>query len=345
MVIHSAALTPLQLHHDEYMHLYWLWRGRAFGAYHRLITEQTCKMAMFMDYEPEVGTDFSREANSGIGFDVTKNGADGCTFDSPNSLILVPHDSSLQLSEGTVAIYGDFPSSISPLIGIVQKGSNYYLQASGSTIDFDGITIAHTFDNNQQIAVTFKDGYKPRFFVDGVYIGEGGSNWTTSVSSADLVVGNKAGGGSPSHLNLKQLYIGDSPLADREILALFEEAQNIGGTAVEVGARREYEETFTGTAVDLDLDPLSAFQLIDVSVNFNTAPTTSENLTIKTLRTSKLTTVEHSEDLSLSTDTDHMFRFDKRFLNGRTIAIDYTNTDARTITVKVAYQTDGSVTA
>jgi hypothetical protein len=63
-----------------------------------------------------------------------------------------------------------------------------------------------------------------------------------------------------------------------------------------------------------------------------------------------VTIAEYTYDPSLTTDTDLVFRFDKRFAYNSTastgttkITVIYTNTDAATIDIITTYQLDQSV--
>jgi hypothetical protein len=477
MVIHSGVLTQLQLYQDEYQHLYWLNRGRALPVYHRFITEETCQLAMFLDSDYWVYRDYSQNFRQGIAHDVTR-AADGCTFDSADSNIEVYHHSGVRLVRGTIVVYGDFSGSVAAGT-IVDKGTNYKLRTNGNQLDFNGSTIAHTFANNEQIAVTFKPGYDPQFYVDGEYIGDGTANyngpsndctdgdmelagvanwtadgasvltkdttnkyqgaqslkieksgadmsctqammavnekkyrvrgwakgdgtswpavtlnyspyttmWTGTTSTswqyfdftlttgtgagkdtikirgyggsggnyvnfdsiiseeiADVIIGNNNETNERTRYEIAHVYIGDETLTQEEIQALWWQSGVMGDTSMETGNRTRVRQVFTATAVDEDVDPGGPFQLIDISINFNTAPTTSEDISITSINSDTDAVVEAEYDPSLSSDTSHVFRFDKRFPDGTTIAVDYTNTDGRTITVNTTYQTDESVT-
>ncbi len=117
---------------------------------------------------------------------------------------------------------------------------------------------------------------------------------------------------------------------------------------METGRRANTKESFTTIqAIDVDFSPPGtpsvAYQIIDITINFNTAaPTSSENITFNSVENS-VTVLEHSFDPSLSTLTSHVFRFDKRFAKGTVFTIDYVNTDASAIDVLVRYQLDASV--
>jgi hypothetical protein len=344
MVIHSRVLTQLELYQDEYQHLYWQWRGRAWGAYHRLITQESCKLAMFLDADRGVYTDYSRLQANGSGFLVTRGGSAGCTFGSATSHVLVPDQTGLRSENLTIAVLGTFSGSVAAGT-IVDKGANYKLLTNGNQIDFNGSTIAHTFSaDDQHIAVTVKDGFKPRFFINGEYIGEGTTTENPDhTATTELVIGNNNELNSRTQYAIKQVYIGNEPLTDTEVKALYESAQFIGATSMETGARTRVRQAFAGV-VDEDVDPGDAFQLIDVSVTFDVAPTTSENITIAIINSDADNIQQYAYDPSLSSDLDHVFRFDKRFEDGTTIAIDYANTDANNIVVNTTYQTDTSIT-
>ena len=342
LVIHGAILTALQLLHDEYQHFYWLARGRASGQYARLITEETCKLAMFPASKYGNLIDFSRSYNVGTGYGITLDETAGAGFPNASSHIRVDHDSSLQLTDGTIVVTGNFATGIAAGY-VLEKVNNYYLTLGTNTINFNGISVPHVFADNQQIAVTFRHGYKPRFFVDGEFIAEGGSNFTTGTSTFDLVIGNEFNLAQKFDETIEQVYIGDAPLTDREIRAVYESAQAIGATPMEVGNRITNRQSFAGVAVDVDFTPAGHFQIIDVAVTLSAGATTSEDLTIAVYTADGDTIIEHKEDLSLASATSYVFRFDKRHLSGREIRIDYPNTDAATIVVNTTYQIDQSV--
>jgi hypothetical protein len=95
------------------------------------------------------------------------------------------------------------------------------------------------------------------------------------------------------------------------------------------------------SAIDVDFQTPSyttaGLELVDVALKFNTAPTTSEDITIGYITAGGVTYVQDTYDPSTDSDTDVIRRFDKRFAKGGTITVDYTNTDARSITVAIQY--------
>ena len=112
---------------------------------------------------------------------------------------------------------------------------------------------------------------------------------------------------------------------------------------METGSRTRTRDVYTAAAVDQDVDPGAAFQLIEVTLNFNTAPSTSEDLTIKITNGNSDDATEVTYDPSENPGTSYVFTFNKRYPNGSTIKVYYPNTDGRTITDNTVHQTDDSV--
>jgi len=198
--------------------------------------------------------------------------------------------------------------------------------------------------DHEHLAVTFKDGFPAQFFIDGVFASDGlASVVIDDTATEDLTIGNNNEFSQNSERALKQVAIFNKVLTPREIKALYESAKVIGATAMETGNRTRVREDDTGTAIAETVDPGGPFQLIDITVIFNTAPTTSEDIEITSINADGDIVMEHNFDPSTSALTSHVFRFDKRFPDGTTLAIDYTNTDARNIQTNTVYQLDDSV--
>lgn len=105
------------------------------------------------------------------------------------------------------------------------------------------------------------------------------------------------------------------------------------------GAVRDYTYAASTSAIDVDFTcPGSPdFELVSVTVNFNTAPTTSENIVVKSV-SGGVTSTELTKNPTLYGYTSYVFDFCKRFQTGTTIGVDYTNTDKRSVTVQIKYQ-------
>jgi hypothetical protein len=352
LTIHSGTFTTLEELEAEYRHLYWQHRGRAYGMYHRLITQGHAKLVMFLDSTEHVFRDYSRGRAHAWGVDVTRNDAEGCEFGSAGSHVAVVDQASLRVLNGTICAFGDFGSGSDTVAGdILDKGSNYRFRysISGGTLQmwFLSSTYSRAIDSDEQIdalAVTWKDGEYPRFFVNGEYEDDG--NATVSPDDTDTTnptIGNNNELSNRLQSSLKQVLLGDQPLTDYEVKALYNQARAIGEIQMETGSRTRTRNVYTAVAVDQDVDPGAAFQLIEVTLNFDTAPATSEDLTIKIANGDSDDATEVTYDPSENPGTSYVFTFNKRYPNNSTIKIDYPNTDGRTITVNTVHQTDDSV--
>jgi hypothetical protein len=213
LIIHDKVLTPLELLQDQYQHMYWLWRGRAYGAVQRLIVEDVCKFALFLDYPAYPFTDYAGDV-VGTPTLITGGGTDGALFASATSNVEFPDSAALESDELSISIEGIFTGSVAAGT-IVDKGTDYKFGTNGNQLVFNGSTIAHTFSDNEQIGVTGKDGEKPRFEVDGVYIGEGSSTITLDPTDTTVLnIGNNNEKNSPTAYQIKQVHIFNKALTD-----------------------------------------------------------------------------------------------------------------------------------
>ena len=348
LIVHSKELTQIELYHDEYQQQYWQWQGRMNGAYHRLYTEGVCIAAMFLDADRDVYYDPAAD-EQGIANGVTRDGSNGCTFAATGNVTL-PHKAAQNTSEGTIVIFGDFSGAHANETWI-DKGENYKVRCTSGgnvifSVDVESIYMkgGANWGTHYHLAVTFKDGFASQFFIDGEYVSDGlAAVSVDDTATEDLVIGNNNAFSDNSERAIKQIAVFNTVLTEREIKALYESAQVIGATEMETGNRVRVREVDTGTAIEETVDPGGPFQLIDITVIFNIAPTTSENIVITSVNSHADTVVEHTFDPSTSALTSHVFRFDKRFPDGTTLAIAYTNTDGRTIQTNTVYQRDDSV--
>jgi hypothetical protein len=111
-----------------------------------------------------------------------------------------------------------------------------------------------------------------------------------------------------------------------------------------MGAIRTYAYAASTSAIDKDFTISSPtgvdgpdFVLHSVTVNFNTAPATSENIVIKSI-VGTVTSTELTIDPTLYGYTSYVFDFNKAYQRGTVIGVDYTNTNGRSVTVQLTYQ-------
>ncbi len=227
LAIHDTDLSSLQLLQDEYQHLYWLDRQLAWGLYHRLITEENCQTLMFLGSHATDFTDYSRNLYSGTATNVTNLGPLGCEFPQADSRITVADAAPLRSDEGTIVVFGDFGGSEAAGT-LCDKSTGLEFTTNGNQLTFMGSTFPHTFSENEQIAVTWKTGFKPRFFVDGVCIGDGTIVVNPiATDTDDLIIGNNNAADNPTPYRLTQVYFGTHPLTDDEILAMWSDRRSI----------------------------------------------------------------------------------------------------------------------
>lgn len=344
LILHNKTLTQIEKYHDHYQHKYWTWKGRAFAAYHRLITEGVCIFAEFLDADRYVYREYAN-LRGGLASGVTRGGTDGCTFAAAGNVEFA-HESLQQLTEGTIVVYRKPDGSYYDETWVDKLNNYEFRSTSGGNLVLGGTSdstyAASGWQNAEHIAVTFKSGEVAQFYIEGVYAGDGTGNATLDdTSTSDLIIGNDNALANNASTPIRQVAIFNRVLTEKEIKALFESAKLIGATPMETGNRTTFTAQYTG-AISKTVDPGAPFQLIDVKLKWDSAPTTSENVVINSIF-GGVTYQEHAFDPSTESETTQTFRFDKRFADNVTIQVTYTNTDANTIDLLVTYQNDDSV--
>ena len=228
--VHSPVITsPLQLSHLAYQHMYWINNGRCKGAFIRLITTGDTALSIFLDGTDDPLLNFVDEV-TGTDTLVTANGLAGATFASSNSNVEYSDASDYECVNCSIFVSGTFAGAGTGTV--VDKGANYKLIMTATTLDFNGSTISHASSSDSSIGVVCKTGAKPRFFASGRYIGDGSATVTPDDSdSNDLIVGNNNEKNSPTPHNIKHVGVYTVALADKEMLALHEESIQINSVA------------------------------------------------------------------------------------------------------------------
>lgn len=182
---------------------------------------------MFLGSQSVLFTDLSNNNVFGTPTLVTNNGIDGCQFLSSTSRITVSDSSGLRSDQGSIVVYGDFDTSATAG-HLCDKGTGLELSTNGNQINFMGRTIAHTFAENEQIGVSYRTGFKPRFFVDGYYIGEGsGVVSPVDTGTDDFIIGNNNAANSPTPYSIKHMFFSDVPLTDDEVLGIWNDRRDL----------------------------------------------------------------------------------------------------------------------
>jgi len=145
--------------------------------------------------------DFSGNGNDGTPTDVHFTGNRGVRFPASTSKITVSDSPELQLTEGTLVVFGNFLSQ--NLHAAEQRfirkrdagGTNYdfYIGSSTQITIYDGVSVVNvTADiaGTHYVAANIKSGENFELFVDGVSTATSAVSLTITKDDADLIIGN-----------------------------------------------------------------------------------------------------------------------------------------------------------
>lgn len=219
----ERELSDIQLKNAEYKQLYYISQVLARGAFARLAVEGTCKSVSFFGQSyRNWATPNSYLSETGV---VTQS-EDGVEFVSSSALVHA-HSTELDLSHsGTIFIYGTINAQ-----GVLAEKTGCRFEINGSGLLLNSSLHVATL-NAASVAVTFSQYNNPRFYIDGVFVGEGSVSEDVSTSSSDLYIGNQVALGNETGCKLNHFYWGDEPLTDFEIAALHLQSQIIANNPI-----------------------------------------------------------------------------------------------------------------
>lgn len=156
------------------------------------------ELVLFHDYRKGSFNDLSLYGNDGTPANVIWH--DNSISFNFNSTLSVADNVSNQIIEGTLVLYGNFSKTLiyngqSNILGKVGgSGCNFlFLRSSSNFIFYDGVVLsscAFTFPCSY-IAVNFKNGEKPSFYKDGIFLGEGNNVLNNfSIKNESVYIGN-----------------------------------------------------------------------------------------------------------------------------------------------------------
>ena len=154
-------------------------------------------LVLYHDYRSFSYHDWSGNGNDGVPTDVVMTN-NGVRFPSSTSKITVADSPELQLTEGTLVVYGEFLEQGAGDRLISKRdggGTNYelFIFSTGSGVSFyDGTTSSTVITNitgKKYIAANIKNGQDYELFVDGVSVGSTGT-LSISVDDAPLEIGS-----------------------------------------------------------------------------------------------------------------------------------------------------------
>lgn len=125
------------------------------------------------------------------------SGIDSLRYTGSNAKITVPDDASLQLTTGTIVIFGFLGRNLVGSQRIMAKrdggGTNFDFNVSGSTIElYDGTVQSQatvSLVGKRSVFCGFSNGNKPKFGTDGVWQTDGNLDSVISVDDAPLTIG------------------------------------------------------------------------------------------------------------------------------------------------------------
>jgi len=227
--------------------------------------------------------DWSGAHQSGLVYQDITISSDGVTMDNDLSYIRYKDIvSGYGDDEVTVMVEADW-SSVPPAGTqyLYYNGSNLRLSTNGSSISGSGFFISNALTgNNSQIAMVYKNNQYPRIYVDGVYVGSGTSKPSTSTSRTSFYIGNDSNGYNKITTTIKKIIVCDSALTDDEIKALYDQRYKYGEANNMAMNRSLVTATGTTGAISVTVDGGDDFDLMYISIKFDSAPTSAGNITV-----------------------------------------------------------------
>jgi len=160
-------------------------------------------LVLYHDYRSRSFHDFSGNGNDGTPTDVHFSGNRGVRFPASTSVITVSDSPELQLTEGTLVVFGEFLSQEYNERIISKRdngGTNYEMHLQVTPVPrlylYDGTYgrfINANITGRKYIAINMKDGEACEAYVDGVSIGLFYNTSVISVDDAPLLIGHRYG--------------------------------------------------------------------------------------------------------------------------------------------------------
>jgi hypothetical protein len=190
-------------------------------------------LKLYHDYRSRDVTDKSGNSNDGVMTD-TQWTNEGLQFNSTTDKVAVADSVELQLTEGTIIVFGNLQnsSSTSQFVSKVDVGGVNYDFGCASTPRlqfYDGSnvrTLGTSLDGKKYSAVNFKSGETPEGFVDGVSVGSFSGSVTVTTDDAPINIGNYAIVARNLGMVLKAVLIINRKLTATEHAQLYGELSN-----------------------------------------------------------------------------------------------------------------------
>jgi hypothetical protein len=225
LLIFDWELSSEELLDCEQIMLRRLWRDTFVDPFTaRKIREDICQLCLYCEEEADKFDDYSDNAIGSTDYSIGWNygiygliSASGLVMDS---------DSSINLDSLSIFIEAPNFDTEAAASGrtILQNGTNYILEISKSgdvgTVTFNSSSCTFAVNGNRTLCVTANDGEKPRFYINGSFIGEGNSVCTVSSAGAgQLTILNNTARNDAFASTLKKFSLYSEILTDAEIRA------------------------------------------------------------------------------------------------------------------------------
>ena len=190
-------------------------------------------LKLYHDYRAGHVQDLSGNDNNGVMTDTVWTNR-GISF-PVDAKITVADSAELQLTEGTLVVFGDFSSSKGNgrLLSKRDGGGTNYEFFIRSTTGFqiydgtDNSIIASDIYSKKYFAVNISDGEIPEGFTDGISIGTYDTALSLSKDDASLIIGNYTTGGASTNNIFKAALIINRKLTATEHAELYAELERI----------------------------------------------------------------------------------------------------------------------
>lgn len=254
--VSNREFKALEKKHLEFQQLRDTWYSSSYGMIRELIIEDVCRAALMFNC-PTLRRDITTSRNW-VGTNVNSDGVNNYVeFLGTNSKLTLSHSSSdTDFREMTVIIYGLLDPLVGTTRGIMSKGAGieFSVGASALTFNSSSLTDAVFAEDSEMLAVTAVNGFKPRFFRDELYVGEGTSTVAiTSPNSSDFVFGNlNSGTDGFTDAQTKAFLVFDTALTDKEVAAIFYSLRKSFNYEQQPYTVDTWQDTYTSTEIKQD---------------------------------------------------------------------------------------------
>jgi hypothetical protein len=222
--VSDRELTAIEKHHVSYIQKFDLWNRVANGAVAQLLNEGVCSLVSIFNGATDYLDLSSSSDRAGTPYNMTKNGYN-VQFEYAASRLVYTHESKdADTRESTVILYGDISHDAAERV-MLTKGSGFSFTLYDDLISFGGSGYQNSkvAEDVKMFSVAGVNGYKPRFFKNDLYLGEGDTSVSLGYSNTDdWVVGNNSSYNTNfGNAVINAVLVFNVALTDHEIAAVY----------------------------------------------------------------------------------------------------------------------------